>query len=91
MNIRSILIAAGLSAALVAPAQARELLNVSYDPTRELYREYNQLFVKHWAQETGEKITIPAALLARFKPGVALRDRLAGLSELPGKSVGNSG
>jgi len=34
---------------------------------------------------TGEKITIPAALLARFKPGVALRDRLAGLSEIPGK------
>jgi sulfate/thiosulfate transport system substrate-binding protein len=58
MNIRSILIAAGLSAALIAPAQARELLNVSYDPTRELYREYNQLFVKHWEQETGEKVTI---------------------------------
>jgi DNA-binding protein HU-beta len=34
---------------------------------------------------TGEKIDIPAALLARFKPGAALRDRLSTLSEIPGK------
>lgn len=58
MNIRSMLIAAGLSAALSVPVQARELLNVSYDPTRELYREYNQLFARHWEQETGEKVTL---------------------------------
>ena len=34
------------------------LLNVSYDPTRELYKEYNEAFVKHWKAETGETITI---------------------------------
>jgi sulfate/thiosulfate-binding protein len=34
---------------------ATTLLNVSYDPTREFYREYNQLFNKHW-QSQGEKI-----------------------------------
>jgi sulfate transport system substrate-binding protein len=36
----------------------RTLLNVSYDPTRELYKEFNQLFVKHWKDKTGEDIEI---------------------------------
>ena len=36
----------------------RTLLNVSYDPTRELYKEFNQLFVKHWKDKTGEDIVI---------------------------------
>ncbi len=30
--------------------QSADLLNVSYDPTRELYKEYNQAFIRHWAQ-----------------------------------------
>ena len=34
------------------------LLNVSYDPTRELYQEFNQAFAEHWKQETGEDVTI---------------------------------
>ncbi|TVS09577.1 MAG: sulfate ABC transporter substrate-binding protein [Gammaproteobacteria bacterium] len=39
-------------------AQTATLLNVSYDPTREFYREYNELFVKHWARETGQAVRI---------------------------------
>lgn len=35
-----------------------ELLNVSYDPTRELYEAYNKEFVKYWEKETGQKVTI---------------------------------
>ncbi|MGN1386226.1 MAG: sulfate ABC transporter substrate-binding protein [Bacillus sp. (in: firmicutes)] len=35
-----------------------ELLNVSYDPTRELYDEFNQAFAKHWESEQGQKVTI---------------------------------
>ncbi|MDR1932863.1 MAG: sulfate ABC transporter substrate-binding protein [Spirochaetales bacterium] len=35
-----------------------ELLNVSYDPTRELYREFNEAFVKHYAQQTGKTLSI---------------------------------
>lgn len=35
-----------------------ELLNVSYDPTRELYVEFNQAFAEHWLEETGEAVTI---------------------------------
>ena len=34
------------------------LLNVSYDPTRELYQEFNAAFVKHWKEKTGEDVTI---------------------------------
>jgi sulfate/thiosulfate transport system substrate-binding protein len=37
---------------------ATTLLNVSYDPTRELYEEYNAAFAKHWKQKTGETVTI---------------------------------
>lgn len=34
------------------------LLNVSYDPTRELYQEFNAAFAKHWEQQTREKVTV---------------------------------
>ena len=35
-----------------------ELLNVSYDPTRELYAEYNNLFCEYWREQTGQDVTI---------------------------------
>ena len=35
-----------------------ELINVSYDPTREFYEEYNALFTEHWRQETGKHLEI---------------------------------
>lgn len=35
-----------------------ELLNVSYDPTREFYEEYNKCFSKHWKDRTGEEVVI---------------------------------
>lgn len=34
------------------------IINVSYDPTRELYEEYNVLFAKHWKQQTGEEVEV---------------------------------
>ena len=34
------------------------LLNVSYDPTRELYQEYNAAFAKHWQKKTGDTVTV---------------------------------
>ncbi len=36
----------------------RTLLNVSYDPTRELYQEFNASFIKQWQAKTGEKVAI---------------------------------
>jgi sulfate transport system substrate-binding protein len=34
------------------------LLNVSYDPTREFYKDYNAAFAKHWKAETGEDVSV---------------------------------
>lgn len=35
-----------------------ELLNVSYDPTRELYEEYNKAFAKYWQTKENQKVTV---------------------------------
>jgi sulfate/thiosulfate transport system substrate-binding protein len=51
----------GLSLLLLASgamAKDIQLLNVSYDPTREFYQEYNQAFSKHWQQQTGDNVTV---------------------------------
>lgn len=37
---------------------ALSLLNVSYDPTREFYREYNASFSRYWQEKTGQSVTI---------------------------------
>ncbi len=34
------------------------LLNVSYDPTRELYQDYNKAFSQYWKSKTGDNVTI---------------------------------
>ena len=46
-----------LATPLAAQAQTT-LLNVSYDPTRELYQEFNAAFAKQWKEKTGEVVTI---------------------------------
>jgi sulfate transport system substrate-binding protein len=46
-------------AASGSPAGAdTTLLNVSYDPTREFYQEFNAAFAKHWKEKTGEAVTV---------------------------------
>jgi sulfate/thiosulfate transport system substrate-binding protein len=56
--------AAGAAAALgsvgVAHAQAKDvtLLNVSYDPTRELYQDFNKAFAAYWKTKTGQAVTV---------------------------------
>lgn len=52
----SLLLAGAL--ALAPSAWAASLLNVSYDPTRELYKEINPAFIKSWQSQTGETLTI---------------------------------
>src|SRR5437870_1487392 len=44
--------------AWAASAADVQLLNVSYDPTREFYQEFNAAFAKQWVARTGDKITI---------------------------------
>ena len=47
-----------LATVIGAQAQTTELLNVSYDPTRELYVEYNAAFSRHWQATTGDTVAI---------------------------------
>src|SRR5688572_22098531 len=46
------------SSAAPASGGSIELLNVSYDPTREFYEEFNRSFAAHWKQQTGQTVTI---------------------------------
>jgi sulfate/thiosulfate transport system substrate-binding protein len=55
-------LALGVALGQGGPALAQsKLLNVSYDPTRELYVAYNEAFAKHWKATTGEDIAIEAS------------------------------
>ncbi len=54
MKLNKLMAVATLIAAIAggnASAKDYELLNVSYDPTRELYREFNAAFLRHWKQK----------------------------------------
>lgn len=52
------LVSAVALASGLALAKDVTLLNVSYDPTRELYTEYNAAFAKHWQAKTGDQVKI---------------------------------
>ncbi|MBX9462295.1 MAG: sulfate ABC transporter substrate-binding protein [Aquamicrobium sp.] len=52
------------------------LLNVSYDPTRELYREFNEAFAAHWKAQTGETVTIQTSHGGSGKQARAVIDGL---------------
>jgi sulfate/thiosulfate-binding protein len=58
MSIRRFALAALAGSLIAGPAAAQTLLNVSYDPTRELYSEFNAAFNKHWQAEGNEAVTI---------------------------------
>lgn len=53
-----LMLVCAIGAGLPAHAQKLEILNVSYDPTREFYEAYNTLFQKHWKDTTGGDVSI---------------------------------
>ena len=59
----------------VASAQTT-LLNVSYDPTRELYKDYNAAFAKHWQGKTGQAVSLRQSHGGSGKQALAVRDGL---------------
>ena len=68
-----------LAALVLAPiAQAADitLLNVSYDPTRELYQDFNAAFSKFWLAKTGDKVTVKASHGGSGKQARAIIDGL---------------
>ncbi len=53
----------GINGAAAAPVLAAkkdkvEITNVSYDPTRELYEQYNKVFAEHWKEKTGQDVEV---------------------------------
>jgi sulfate transport system substrate-binding protein len=68
--------------ALSASAAPRELVNVSYDPTREFYRDYNKLFARHWESKTGE-----AGVTVRTSHGGSGKQARAVIDGLPADVV----
>ena len=56
--LKSAVLVAALLSPLATWAADISLLNVSYDPTRELYVEYNAAFAKHWKAKTGDNVTV---------------------------------
>src|SRR5437899_691196 len=53
----AVVVAAVFGTALATAAQVT-LLNVSYDPTRELYVDYNTAFAKYWKSKTGQDVKV---------------------------------
>jgi len=77
---RIILLAAAAAAAAgtILPAAAADvtLLNVSYDPTRELYKEFNAAFARHWKEKTGQSLSIQQSHGGSSKQARAVIDGL---------------
>jgi len=68
----------GLGVLLAGPAHAEvTLLNVSYDPTRELYQDFNVAFAKHWQEKTGVKVVVKQSHGGSGKQARAVIDGLA--------------
>jgi sulfate transport system substrate-binding protein len=67
----------GLAGVVTARAADQTLLNVSYDPTRELYEEFNVAFAKHWNEATGNNVTIEQSHGGSGKQAQAVIDGLA--------------
>jgi sulfate/thiosulfate transport system substrate-binding protein len=65
-----------LAASLLSFGQSVTLLNVSYDPTRELYQDYNAAFAKYWKAKTGQNVTIQQSHGGSSKQARAVIDGL---------------
>ncbi len=72
--VRSLIL--GLSLASFAQGSPVTLLNVSYDPTRELYQDYNAAFAKYWKAKTGQDVTIQQSHSGSSKQARAVIDGL---------------
>lgn len=67
-----------LGAISLAAAKDVKLLNVSYDPTRELYTEFNAAFAKHWKEKTGDTVIVQQSHGGSGKQARSVIDGLQG-------------
>jgi len=76
LNIALLATVFSVVAPTVAYAKDITLLNVSYDPTRELYQDFNAAFSKYWLTKTGDKVTVKASHGGSGKQARAIIDGL---------------
>ncbi len=70
--ISALTVILGISAAFAQTT----LLNVSYDPTRELYKDFNAAFNKHWQAKTGQTVNVRQSHGGSGKQAMGVRDGL---------------
>ena len=75
-HLNVVLSALALATGFAASSHAQELLNVSYDPTRELYQEFNQAFAKHYRAKAGKAVTVQQSHGGAAKQARAVIDGL---------------
>jgi sulfate/thiosulfate-binding protein len=75
-RISSVMTFLAIGAILGAPAGAQELLNVSYDPTRELYQDFNAAFARQYAAKAGQQVTVQQSHGGSSKQARAVLDGL---------------
>ncbi|PPD54088.1 MAG: ABC transporter permease [Methylotenera sp.] len=75
-NVTKIIATLALALPLNVSAADITLLNVSYDPTRELYQDFNAAFSKHWLEKTGDKVTVKTSHGGSGKQARAIIDGL---------------
>lgn len=77
-SLTTALVSGAFALALAGSSYAAEikLLNVSYDPTRELYQEYNVAFAKYWKAKSGDDLSISASHGGSGKQARAIIDGL---------------
>jgi len=74
--LKKALLISALFVPLASLAAEITLLNVSYDPTRELYQDYNAAFSKYWLAKSGDKVTIKTSHGGSGKQARAVIDGL---------------
>ena len=75
-KIAALMLSLILSVSTVAQSGQIALLNVSYDPTRELYQEFNQAFIRYWKAKTGQTVSIEQSHGGSSKQARAVIDGL---------------
>jgi len=77
INLKTLPIVILFSLGLISASAAQTvLLNVSYDPTRELYQDYNKIFIEHWKKTTGENLSVKQSHGGSGKQARAVLDGL---------------
>jgi sulfate transport system substrate-binding protein len=75
-NVFALILIAVLALNFPASAKTVALLNVSYDPTRELYQEYNKAFVDYWKKQSSDDVTVSQSHGGSGKQARAVLDGL---------------